>query len=50
MNPFARRIALMTALMALVLAIGTCGFVLIEHWSWFDAFYFALFTLTTVGY
>ena len=36
--------------MALVLALGTCGFVWIERWSWFDSFYFALFTLTTVGY
>ncbi len=48
--PLARRFALIIGLMFLVLAIGTCGFVLIEHWSWFDAFYFSLFTLTTVGY
>src|SRR6185436_1892752 len=37
-------------LMALVLAGGTCGYVWIEGWPWFDAFYMALTTLTTVGY
>lgn len=40
----------MLLLMALVLAFGTVGFVWIEHWPWFDAFYMALITLTTVGY
>lgn len=50
MNSLARRIGMMLGLMGLVLAIGTCGFVLLEGWRWFDAFYFTLFTLTTVGY
>ncbi|MBI3667029.1 MAG: potassium channel protein [Acidobacteria bacterium] len=50
MNPLGRRIGFMLGLMALVLAFGTCGFVLIERWPWFDAFYMALTTLTTVGY
>lgn len=45
-----RRIGRLAALMALVLAFGTCGFVVIEGWPWFDSFYFSLFTLTTVGY
>jgi voltage-gated potassium channel len=39
-------------LMAIVftLAIGTAGFVLIDHYSPFDAFYMTLTTMTTVGY
>src|SRR5262245_27334853 len=30
--------------------IGTTGFVIIEGWAPFDAFYMSLMTLTTVGY
>src|SRR6185369_1395821 len=37
------------ALMA-TLTIGTVGFVLIEHFPVFDAFYLTLITMTTVGY
>ncbi|HYM10146.1 MAG TPA: potassium channel protein [Bryobacterales bacterium] len=50
MNSLWRRVGLMLLVMALVLAFGTAGFVWIEHWPWFDAFYMALITLTTVGY
>jgi len=32
------------------LAIGTVGFVLIDHYPPFDAFYMTLITMTTVGY
>jgi voltage-gated potassium channel len=32
------------------LLIGTAGFVLIEHWPVFDAFYMTLITISTVGY
>ena len=34
----------------IVLVIGTTGFVLIEHYPVFDAFYMTLITITTVGY
>ncbi len=33
-----------------VLLLGTIGFVLIEGYGWFDAFYMTLTTVTTVGY
>ena len=33
-----------------VIAIGTIGYMLIEQWSLFDAFYMTIITLTTVGY
>ncbi|HUY81756.1 MAG TPA: NAD-binding protein [Acidobacteriaceae bacterium] len=45
-----RRILLTVGLLCFTLLIGTVGFVLIEHYSWFEAFYMALTTITTVGY
>jgi voltage-gated potassium channel len=36
--------------MAATLAGGTVGFVVIEHYPWFEAFYMTLTTVTTVGY
>lgn len=33
-----------------VMAGGTIGYVLIEGWSWWDAFYMTVITITTVGY
>lgn len=36
-------------LLAAVVFFGTAGYVLVEHWSWFDAFYMTIVTITTVG-
>ena len=44
-----RLIGIVTAVAA-VLAIGTAGFVIIEHYPPFEAFYMSLTTITTVGY
>jgi voltage-gated potassium channel len=41
---------LSVVLIAAVLSAGTAGYVLIEKWSVFDAFYMTLTTVTTVGY
>jgi voltage-gated potassium channel len=38
------------ALLVLVVAAGTAGFVLIEGWSAWDALYMTITTVTTVGY
>jgi voltage-gated potassium channel len=46
----ARRIALVAGLLGITLLIGTIGFVLIEHYSWFEGFYMTLNTVTTIGY
>ena len=35
---------------ALLIAAGTVGYRWIEGWSWFDAFYVAVITLTSIGY
>jgi voltage-gated potassium channel len=45
-----RRIFLIAGLLCITLVIGTTGFVLIEDFSWFDAFYMTLTTITTIGY
>ncbi|HYA17404.1 MAG TPA: ion channel, partial [Bryobacteraceae bacterium] len=44
------RIALIATSIALTLCIGTAGFHWIEGYSFFDAFYMTLITVTTVGY
>jgi voltage-gated potassium channel len=44
------RIALIASLIAFTLCIGTIGFRLLEGYSYFDAFYMTLITMTTVGY
>src|SRR5213593_568409 len=41
---------LATALLASVIAGGTLGYVVIEGWSAWDAFYMTVITVTTVGY
>jgi voltage-gated potassium channel len=45
----ARLIFIAAAIVAVLLG-GTIGFMLIEHYAPFDAFYFTLTTITTVGY
>jgi len=46
----ARRILLIGGLLFFTVLTGTAGFVLIEHYSVFDAFYMTLITISTVGY
>jgi len=49
MTPEAKlRLAL--AFLALIVTIGTGGYILIEQWSVFDSLYMTLITLTTVGF
>jgi voltage-gated potassium channel len=50
MNKLPRRLAYTLTAIALTLALGTVGFVVIEGFSPFDAFYMTLTTMTTVGY
>ena len=47
---WARRPLLAVILLTAVIAGGTVGYVLIEGWSWWDAFYMTAITVTTVGY
>src|ERR1700689_3179806 len=50
MERIRRRLALILIAMVVTLGGGTLGFVWIEHYSVFDAFYMTLTTVTTVGY
>ena len=50
MGHLRRRLILIAAGLALVLTGGTIGFMWIEHYPVFDAFYMTLTTVTTVGY
>lgn len=34
----------------LIIVLGMVGYMLLEGWSWFDAFYMAVITLSTVGF
>ncbi len=50
MNRIVRRFIYLLAAVGVTLATGTVGFVLIDHYPPFDAFYMTLITMTTVGY
>jgi voltage-gated potassium channel len=50
MGRFRNRLLLILGLLLLTLVSGTLGFVVIEHYPPFDAFYMTLITITTVGY
>jgi voltage-gated potassium channel len=50
MGNLRQRLLFIAAAMAFTLAGGTAGFVWIEHYPLFDAFYMTLTTVTTVGY
>lgn len=46
----AKQMFLIVGLLSAVLAMGTVGYHVVEDWGWFDSFYMALTSLTTVGY
>ena len=50
MLSFRRSIWPLFLLVVALFAVGTAGYVLIEGWSWPDAFYMTAITLTTVGF
>ena len=49
-EPGSRQFALAIALLVVVIAAGTAGYVAIEGWSAWDAFYMTVISVTTVGY
>ncbi len=50
MDRLARRLVLVAAIFSFTLLVGTAGFILVEQYPPFDAFYMTLITMTTVGY
>jgi len=45
-----RHLRVLAVALTLVVGLGTAGFHYIEGWPWFDGFYMAITTLTTIGY
>ncbi|MBV8424988.1 MAG: two pore domain potassium channel family protein, partial [Candidatus Eremiobacteraeota bacterium] len=45
-----RRLLISTAMFAAVIIVSWAGYVLIEGWSAFDAFYMTIATISTVGF
>src|SRR5271167_4539949 len=50
MRRFRNRLILISAALVAILAGGTLGFIFIEGYPAFDAFYMTLITVSTVGY
>ncbi len=48
--PMRTRLARAAALLAAILVLGTFGYRVFEHASWWDAFYMTMLTVTTVGF
>ncbi len=49
-QPSAAALPALVGGVAAILAVGTFGYVLIEGWSWMDAFYMTVITVATVGF
>lgn len=50
LRPFASRFLWAALYFLVAFAAGTVGYVLIEHWPWFDALYMSVTTITSVGF
>jgi voltage-gated potassium channel len=50
MLPIPFRLLAFASVPALLIGVGTAGYRWIEGWSWFDSFYVAVITLTSIGY
>lgn len=45
-----RNLPIYLAMLAMVVTVGTIFFRLVEGWSWLDAYFFTVVTLSSVGY
>jgi voltage-gated potassium channel len=50
LRPFGRRFAWAALYFLVVFIIGMVGYMLIEGWSWFDALYMSITTVSSVGF
>ena len=50
LRPFVKRFALAALYFVVLFAFATVGLRLIEQWSWFESFYMAVTTVTSVGF
>ena len=44
------RIAALVSTLGLIIVVGTVFFRYVESWSWIDSYFYAVVTLSTVGY
>ncbi len=45
-----RRLLNIALIFTTIVVVGVVGYMVIEGWSWIDAFYMAIITVTTVGF
>lgn len=45
-----KKLKLALLLLALLISVGTCGYVFIENWSFLESLYMAIITISTVGF
>src|SRR5215472_12811453 len=50
MNIGGRRLLIALAVITLLISVGTCGYMLLEHMRFEDALFMTVITITTVGY
>ena len=50
MRHFAKKLFFLFCALTLIVLVGTIGYVTIEGWGFFDAFYMAIITITTTGF
>jgi len=50
MDPSRREILIATVALAVVIAVGTFGYRMIEGWPWMDGLFMTFITLTTIGF
>lgn len=50
MEELKKRLKLSLALIVLIIASGTLGYMVIEGWNLLDSIYMTIITITTVGY
>lgn len=50
MNVFSRRFASLLVFFMVLIAMGTVGYMFIEHWGFADALYMTVISITAVGY
>ncbi len=44
------RLLVLFSVPVVLIGVGTVGYRLLEGWAWFDSFYVAVITLTSIGY
>ncbi|HBX82400.1 MAG TPA: hypothetical protein DEG88_12385, partial [Propionibacteriaceae bacterium] len=49
-NASLRHLAMWAGVLTVITVSGSVGYMLIEHWNWFDALYMTVITISTTGF